>query len=320
MNPAEQRPLAVALMGPTACGKTDLALLLSRRFPVEVISVDSALIYRGMDIGTAKPDAAFLKELPHHLIDIRNPDEPYSVAEFRRDALELMTGINERGNIPLLVGGTMMYFKVLRDGLADLPATDPDLRRQISEEAELLGWPAMYRKLQQIDPDTAAQLHPNHSQRIQRALEVFYSCGETLSVLQSRQCEADLPFRLLQLALWPDDRILLHQRIKQRFENMLRQGFLAEVENLRASYRLDAGLMSMRAVGYRQVWDYLEGNCDYDEMVRRGVAATRQLAKRQLTWLRKWPGLVRLGIDFEQSAPLDPLIDRIARNIEELSC
>lgn len=320
MNQTEQRPLAVALMGPTACGKTDLALLLSRRFPVEVISVDSALVYRGMDIGTAKPDADFLQELPHHLIDIRNPDQPYSVAEYRRDALELMTDISARGNIPLLVGGTMMYFKVLREGLANLPATDPDLRRKISEEADLLGWPAMYRKLEKIDPDTAAQLHPNHSQRIQRALEVYYSCGETLSVLQSRQHEADFPFRLLQMALWPDDRLLLHQRIKQRFENMLRQGFLAEVESLRARYTLDAGMMSMRAVGYRQAWGHLEGDFDYEEMVRRGVAATRQLAKRQLTWLRKWPGLVRLGIDFEQSAPLDPLIDRIASNIEELSC
>ena len=287
MNAQQGLPPAIFLMGPTASGKTDLAEKLAEQWPVEVISVDSALIYRDMNIGTAKPDADFLQRLPHFLVDIRNPDQAYSAADFRRDALEHMHAIVSRGHIPLLVGGTMLYYKVLLEGLAELPATDPDIRQQLTERAEKLGWPAMHEQLKAVDPASAANIHPNHSQRIQRALEVYHSAGEPMSVILQRQPPQSLPFNALQFALWPSDRQQLHQRIALRFRQMLDQGFVDEVRTLRQRYELQESMMSMRAVGYRQAWDYLEGRIESDQLFDQGVAATRQLAKRQFTLAAK---------------------------------
>lgn len=295
------RPPAVFLMGPTASGKTALAQHLAERWPFEVISVDSALVYRDMDIGTAKPDAEFLRQLPHHLIDIRNPDQSYSAAEFRRDALSLMHDISSGGKIPLLVGGTMLYFKVLYEGIAELPPADPDIRAQILADAEQLGWQAMHRRLQTIDPQAAAALHPNHSQRIQRALEVYFATGETLSSHQARQSAEPFPFRVAQLALWPDDRAQLHALIEGRFAQMLEQGLIEELQQLRQKYSLHQNMAAMRAVGYRQVWAYLEGEIDRAQLLATGTAATRQLAKRQLTWLRKWPDLHKLVVNYQKN-------------------
>ncbi len=292
-------PSAIFLMGPTACGKTALAESIAQRFPIEVISVDSALIYRHMNIGTAKPDADFLARLPHHLIDIRDPDERYSAADFRRDALPLMTAITARGNIPLLVGGTMLYFKVLLEGIAELPPTDDAIRQQILSDAKQWGWPAMHQRLADIDPLTAAALHPNHSQRIQRALEVYYCSGEALSSHQARQRLEALPYRVAQLALWPEARSDLHARIAQRFDTMLKKGLVNELRELRHNFDLHQDMPSMRAVGYRQSWDFLEQRIDNQQLLEQGLAATRQLAKRQLTWLRKWPNLHRLRVDFD---------------------
>ena len=309
-------------MGPTASGKTELAALIAQRWPVEVISVDSALIYRDMNIGTAKPDAEFLQRLPHFMIDIRNPDQPFSVAEFRRAVLPIMSAIVERGNVPLLVGGTMLYFKILLEGIADIPAADPDIRRSILAEAEQKGWQTMHEKLRLVDPLTASRLHPNHSQRIQRALEVYQLTGETLSELQSRQSFDSLPFRIKQFALWPADRAQLHLRISERFEQMLEQGFIDEVVGLRQKYNLHADLPSMRAVGYRQVWDFLEQTIDSDTLLAKGVVATRQLAKRQLTWLRKWDELEYLELDYSKKSGkverFGSLIDKIAASLIEL--
>lgn len=299
----EQLPPAVFLLGPTASGKTALAELMAQRWPLEVISVDSALVYRDMNIGTAKPDAEFLQRLPHHLIDIRNPDQTYSAAEFRNDALALMADITARGRIPLLVGGTMLYFKILLEGIADLPPADPKIRADILADAESLGWQAMHQRLQVIDPQAAAALHPNHSQRIQRALEVYYASGKTLSSYQSEQVATPFPYRLAQLALWPQNRAALHQRIEQRFAEMLEQGLIKELAELRKKYPLHQNMASMRAVGYRQVWDYLENQIDRPQLLLSGVAATRKLAKRQFTWLRKWPELHRLEIDYDQELP-----------------
>ncbi|MDX9874627.1 MAG: tRNA (adenosine(37)-N6)-dimethylallyltransferase MiaA [Spongiibacteraceae bacterium] len=283
------KPPAIALMGPTASGKTALALALCEIYPCEIISVDSALVYRGMDIGTAKPTPAERAAVPHHLIDIRDPAESYSAAEFRRDALALMTEITARGRIPLLAGGTMLYFKALRDGLADLPPSDPAVRTAILEEAAVRGWPAMHEQLAAVDPVTAARLHPNHSQRIQRALEVYRLSGRPLSELHAEGVAgAELSHRLVELAVAPGDRAVLHQRIAERFEAMLRAGFVEEVRTLRQRSDLHADLPAMRAVGYRQVWSWLSGDIDEATMVTRGIEATRQLAKRQLTWLRQW--------------------------------
>lgn len=311
----EVLPPAVFLMGPTASGKTDLAEQLAARYPFEVISVDSALIYRDMNIGTAKPDAALQQRLPHQLIDIIDPDQSYSAADFRRDALPLMADIVARGNTPLLVGGSMLYFKVLREGLAELPAADAALRGEILAEAAELGWPALHRRLATIDPEAAAALHPNHSQRIQRALEVYYSSGETLTAYQRRQSLSPLPYRIAQIALWPSDRAQLHRRIEQRFEQMLHGGLIEEVATLRHRYTLTADMPSMRAVGYRQVWDHLEGDIDRQQLLERGVAATRQLAKRQLTWLRKWPDLQRVEVNYVKSLPDVAIFDDILRKI-----
>ncbi|WP_343583542.1 tRNA (adenosine(37)-N6)-dimethylallyltransferase MiaA [Herbaspirillum sp.] len=290
------RPLAVAIMGPTASGKTAAALEIARRLPCEIISVDSALVYRGMDIGTAKPSPQELAAVPHHLIDIIDPADAYSAMQFRQDALRLTEEIAARGKLPLLVGGTMLYFKVLRDGLDELPQADPALRAQLDEEAARVGMPAMHAKLAALDPATAERLKPNDSQRIQRALEITLLTGQPMSSLLSQKAPEPLPFDLLPLALEPSDRAVLHQRIALRFDQMLDGGgLLEEVKALRARGDLHPGLPSIRCVGYRQAWEYLDGLIDYAAMREKGIAATRQLAKRQLTWLRSMPD--RIVID-----------------------
>ncbi|MDF3935423.1 tRNA (adenosine(37)-N6)-dimethylallyltransferase MiaA [Pseudomonas citronellolis] len=291
-------PPAIFLMGPTAAGKTDLALELARLLPIELVSVDSALVYRGMDIGTAKPSKDILAQFPHRLIDIRDPAQSYSAAEFRADALAAMAEITARGNIPLLVGGTMLYFKALLEGLADMPGADPEVRAELEAWAAAEGWAALHAELQRVDPESAARIHPNDPQRLVRALEVQRVSGVSMSDHRRRQASenagsgepggAHLPYTVAHLAIAPLQRQVLHARIAQRFRQMLEQGFVAEVEALRARGDLHAALPSIRAVGYRQVWDYLEGKLTYAEMEERGVVATRQLAKRQFTWLRSW--------------------------------
>ncbi|CAN1595758.1 tRNA (adenosine(37)-N6)-dimethylallyltransferase MiaA [Pseudomonas sp. B21-028] len=296
-----QLPPAIFLMGPTAAGKTDLAIELTKVLPCELISVDSALVYRGMDIGTAKPSKELLAEFPHRLIDILDPAEAYSAADFRRDALQAMADITARGNIPLLVGGTMLYYKALIDGLADMPAADPEVRAQIEEEAARLGWQALHEQLAVIDPESAARIHPNDPQRLSRALEVYRVSGQSMTALRQRQSAQSteaaasglqqLPYTVANLAIAPANRQVLHRRIEQRFTLMLEQGFIDEVVALRERSDLHAGLPSIRAVGYRQVWDYLDGKLTSAEMQERGIIATRQLAKRQFTWLRSWTDL-----------------------------
>jgi tRNA dimethylallyltransferase len=278
-------PPALALIGPTASGKTDLALDLATRFPVEIVSLDSAQVFIGMDIGTAKPDQATLARCPHHLIDLITPEESYSAARFRTDALRVMAEISGRGKVPLLVGGTMLYFKALVEGLADLPQADPALRAAIDIEAREQGWPALHAELAQHDPVTAARLAPNDSQRIQRALEVFRLTGKPLSAHLGNSTPP-LPYQLCTIALTTTQRSRLHERIATRFHAMLAAGLVDEVKHLREKYRLDGELPSMRCVGYRQVWEMLEGRMTAAEMPDRGIFATRQLAKRQLTWLR----------------------------------
>ena len=280
-------------MGPTASGKTALAVNLAEHLPLEIISVDSALVYRGMDIGTAKPDAETLALAPHHLLDIRDPAEAYSAAAFCDDARRLMAEIAARGRVPLLVGGTMLYFRALLHGLDDLPKADPVLRKGIEAEAAERGWPALHAELARVDPLTATRLAPNDSQRIGRALEIFRLSGLPMSA-QLQQKSRGLPYRVLQLALLPADRAVLHQRIAARFDAMLAAGLIDEVKALRQHHALNAALPSMRAVGYRQAWAYLEGEIDLQQLREQGIAATRQLAKRQLTWLRSWPGAVEL--------------------------
>ncbi|WP_046166243.1 tRNA (adenosine(37)-N6)-dimethylallyltransferase MiaA [Chromobacterium vaccinii] len=280
-------PQAILLMGPTASGKTGLALELARRFPVEIVSVDSALVYRGMDIGTAKPSAEEMAACPHHLIDIISPLQSYSAAQFHADANRLIEEIQARGRLPLLVGGTMLYYKALLEGLSDLPQADAALRAELDADAALLGWPAMHARLAELDPATAARLNPNDSQRIHRALEVCLLSGRPMSELIAQGKEAAAGFRFLPLALVPRERGWLHARVAKRFRIMLEQGFLDEVSRLRAEYpELTLSLPSMRCVGYRQAWEHQDGLCGLDEFVERGVAATRQLAKRQLTWTR----------------------------------
>ncbi|MDO9226644.1 MAG: tRNA (adenosine(37)-N6)-dimethylallyltransferase MiaA [Pseudomonadota bacterium] len=298
-------------MGPTASGKTDLAVALAERFPVEIISVDSALVYRGMDIGTAKPDAATLARAPHHLIDILSPTESYSAARFRADALRLMHDIVARGRIPLLVGGTMLYFKALKEGLAELPVAAPALRAELEARAKEEGWPALHAELARLDPETAARLAPNDSQRIQRALEVCISGGEPLSALLARQEQStDLPCCLLEIALMHDDRAWLHERINMRFKTMLDAGLVEELRALRERWPLKPELPSMRCVGYRQSWRYLEGEISGAELFASGAAATRQLAKRQITWLRGWEGATVVDC----RAP--DLLERVSQLIE----
>lgn len=295
---SERLPPAIFLMGPTAAGKTDLALELARVLPCELISVDSALIYRGMDIGTAKPDKAVLAEFPHRLVDIRDPAESYSAAEFRADALAAMAEISGRGRIPLLVGGTMLYYKALLEGLADMPAADPQLRAELEARAQVEGWQALHDELRAVDPESAARIHPNDPQRLVRALEVYRVSGQSMTAHRLRQAAENtagrasaggqFPYTVAQLAIAPAQRQLLHERIAQRFRLMLEQGLVEEVEGLRQRSDLHVGLPSIRAVGYRQVWDYLEGNLSRAQMEEAGIIATRQLAKRQFTWLRGW--------------------------------
>lgn len=288
-------------MGPTAAGKTDLAIELSKVLPCELISVDSALVYRGMDIGTAKPSKAQLAEYPHRLIDILDPAQSYSAADFRSDALAAMAEITARGNIPLLVGGTMLYFKALLHGLADMPAADAQVRAQLEADAQAYGWQSLHDQLAVVDPVSAARIHPNDPQRLIRALEVYRVSGMSMTAHREQQTaqsteaaasgRQQLPYTVANLAIAPADRKVLHQRIALRFEQMLDQGFLDEVLALRSRGDLHSGLPSIRAVGYRQVWDHLDGKLTRDEMQERGIIATRQLAKRQFTWLRSWEDL-----------------------------
>ena len=287
MQHSEHKPLAIFLMGPTASGKTDLAIQLRQQLPVEVISVDSALIYRGMDIGTAKPSKAELALAPHRLIDICDPSESYSAANFRTDALREMQEISAQGKIPLLVGGTMLYYKALLEGLSPLPSADEKVRSEIEAKAALIGWGGLHQELSKIDPISAQRINPNDSQRINRALEVFYLTGKTLTELTAQKGEA-LPYDILQFAIAPEQREVLHLRIEQRFHKMIELGFQQEVEKLYRRPDLNENLPSIRCVGYRQMWEYLRGDYDHDEMVFRGICATRQLAKRQITWLRGW--------------------------------
>ena len=273
-------------MGPTASGKTAVALEIAARFPVEIISVDSAQVYRDMNIGTAKPTAAERAAAPHHLIDIIDPTDSYSAAQFRADAARLMREIIARGRVALLSGGTMLYFKALREGLSDLPEADAKVRAALDAEAKEKGWPALHAELAQVDAPAAARLKPNDAQRIQRALEVFRITGKPMSALQGARIADSLPFRYIPIALIPSDRALLHQRIEQRFAAMLAAGLVDEVAGLQKKYALNADLPSMRCVGYRQAWEHLEGAYDRAVLRDKGIYATRQLAKRQLTWLR----------------------------------
>jgi tRNA dimethylallyltransferase len=281
----DQRPLAVFLMGPTASGKTALACDLADRFPLDIVSVDSALVYRGLDIGSAKPDAATLRSHSHRLIDIRDPSQPYSAADFRDDALREMTSIAAHGRVPLLVGGTGLYFRALQYGLSELPQADAEIRERLAEEAGSVGWAALHARLSELDPIAAARIGPADAQRIQRALEVIELSGQPMSSLQSG-LPAPFGYRVLKLALIPEDRSLLHARIAERFDAMLGSGFLDEVARLKSRADLHADLPAIRAVGYRQAWQHLEGAFDAAELRNYGIFATRQLAKRQITWLR----------------------------------
>ncbi|WP_229223742.1 tRNA (adenosine(37)-N6)-dimethylallyltransferase MiaA [Duganella sp. sic0402] len=311
------KPLAVAIMGPTASGKTASALAIAARIQSEIISVDSALVYRGMDIGTAKPSKQELAAVPHHLIDIIDPLDSYSVAQFRKDTLRLVDEISARGKLPLLVGGTMLYFKGLADGLDDLPGADPAVRAALDEEAARLGWPAMHARLAAIDPETAARLAPADSQRIQRALEIYTLSGKAMSELLALRDKTELPFDLLSFALEPSDRAVLHQRIARRFDIMLEESphgnLITEVEALRRRGDLHPGLPSIRCVGYRQAWEYLDGTIDYSTMRETGIIATRQLAKRQLTWLRSMPE--RVVIDCLGADPAPIMLAQIAERL-----
>lgn len=283
------RPRVIFVMGPTASGKTDLAMKLCDTLPCDLISVDSAMIYRDMDIGTAKPTPDELRAYPHRLVDILDPAEAYSAAQFRADALAEIADIQSRGRIPLLVGGTMLYFNALQQGLANLPEADPKLRARLEAEAAELGWPAMHKRLAEVDPEGARRLKPTDAQRLQRALEVFELTGRPISDHWREQAEAKLPFDILPLALMPQDRSRLHQRIEQRFDLMLAAGFEEEVRQLWERGDLHERMPSIRCVGYRQMWSWFSDEYDRDTMRYKGVVATRQLAKRQLTWLRSWP-------------------------------
>ncbi|MDQ6576329.1 MAG: tRNA (adenosine(37)-N6)-dimethylallyltransferase MiaA [Haemophilus parahaemolyticus] len=281
------KPKAIFLMGPTASGKTDLAIALRESLPVEVISVDSALIYKGMDIGTAKPSPEELAKAPHRLIDILDPAESYSAMNFRVDALKEMAEITANGRIPLLVGGTMLYYKALIEGLSPLPSANSEVRAKIEQKAAEFGWGVLHQDLMAIDLVSANRINPNDSQRINRALEVFYITGKTMTELTAQQGES-LPYDVLQFAIAPEDRIVLHQRIEQRFHKMIALGFEQEVRKLFERGDLNIDLPSIRCVGYRQMWEYLQGDISFDEAIFKGICATRQLAKRQITWLRGW--------------------------------
>jgi tRNA dimethylallyltransferase len=302
-------------MGPTASGKTAVAMRLVKELPCEIISVDSAQVYKGMDIGTAKPDAALLKLAPHHLIDVIDPHERYSAARFRDDALAVMREVTERDRIPLLVGGTMMYFQALTEGLNDLPEADPMIRLMIDTMAEEQGgWPAVHEKLRRVDPETAARLAPNDSQRIQRALEIYYLTNQPLSKLLAKPKYVYFPYTPIRISLVPSDREVLHLRIAQRFDAMIEAGLVTELKNLRSEYGLETGMPSMRCVGYRQAWDHLEGRLSTSALREQGIAATRQLAKRQLTWLRSMENITEFDCLAED---LDEMVlEYIRRELE----
>lgn len=312
-------PLVICLAGPTAAGKSASTLALAERWPLEIVNVDSATIYRGMDIGTAKPSPAEQAQVPQHLLDIRDPAQSYSAAEFRADALRLIDEIRARGRIPLLAGGTMMYYKALRDGLDDLPQADPALRAELEARAARDGWPALHAELARLDPVTAARLAPNDSQRIQRALEICQLSGQPMSALLGRQRAAagDDDNRYLTISLEPSERAALHARIEQRFDAMLASGLLEEVRGLHARADLHPGLPSVRCVGYRQMWAHLDGEISLEEAREQGIAATRQLAKRQITWLRAQPE--RVIVDCLAADAVARTIDAVAAALADAS-
>ncbi|MFY1864831.1 tRNA (adenosine(37)-N6)-dimethylallyltransferase MiaA [Achromobacter xylosoxidans] len=317
--PVSTPPLVICLAGPTAAGKSASTLALAERWPLEIVNVDSATIYRGMDIGTAKPSPAEQAQVPQHLLDIRDPAQSYSAAEFRVDALRLIDEIRARGRIPLLAGGTMMYYKALRDGLDDLPQADPALRAELEARAARDGWPALHAELARLDPVTAARLAPNDSQRIQRALEICQLSGQPMSALLGRQRAAagDDDNRYLTISLEPSERAALHARIEQRFDAMLANGLLEEVRGLHARADLHPGLPSVRCVGYRQMWAHLDGEISLEEAREQGIAATRQLAKRQITWLRAQPE--RVIVDCLAADAVAQTIDAVAAALADAS-
>jgi tRNA dimethylallyltransferase len=306
---ADNRPLAILLMGPTAAGKTDLAIELHERLGCELISVDSAMVYRGMDIGTAKPCAEELARAPHRLIDIRDPADPYSAEDFRQDALREMAAISAAGSIPLLVGGTMMYYKHLTEGVANLPSSDPEVRAGIEALAAEGGLAAVHAALAEVDPASAQRIHVNDPQRLMRALEVQRISGRAMTELWDEQRRETFPYRTLSIAVAPGDRAVLHARIAERFDAMLAGDFLNEVAALRERGDLHPGLPSMKSVGYRQAWEHLDGCYGWDAFRERGVIATRQLAKRQLTWLRRWPDLH--WVDSQGADPLEEVLNLV---------
>ena len=309
-------PPAILLMGPTASGKTAVAVQLATTLPCEIISVDSALVYKDMNIGTAKPDADTLARAPHHLINVIEPHESYSAARFRDDALTLMREITERGNIPLLVGGTMLYFKALVEGLNDLPQADSTVRLIIETMAEEEGWPAVHEKLRKVDPETAARLEPNDSQRVQRALEIYYITGKSMTDLLKKPKYVYFPYTPIRIALLPSDRAVLHDRIAQRFETMLDAGLIDELRALRDAYALEPEMPAMRCVGYRQAWDFLNDRISRAELLEQGIAATRQLAKRQLTWLRSTENMTEFDCLTENVSDL--VLEYIRQELEAM--
>ncbi len=304
-SPSKKLPPAIAILGPTASGKSNLALSIADHFPIEIISIDSAQVYRYMDIGSAKPDPQILAKIPHHLINLIDPDQQYSAAQFRHDALLTMKEITRRGNIPLLVGGTMLYFKALREGLSDLPPADQQIRKEIEASAAEKGWSTLHHLLQSVDPMSAERIQPNDSQRIQRALEIYYLTGKPMSQQMVSSQPTSIPYRLISIALLPSDRKVLHQRIQHRFETMLEMGLIEEVRSILSQFPLTLEMPSMRCVGYRQVYQYLQGQLSLMELREKGAAATRQLAKRQLTWLRS----------MEQLTEFDCLADNLLEQV-----
>lgn len=308
------KPPIICVMGPTASGKTGLAVALREKFPVDIISVDSALVYCGMDIGTAKPDKETLRKAPHALIDIRDPAEAYSAADFRQDALVEMSKITTAGRVPLLAGGTMLYFKALLGGLAPLPSADPEVRARIEEQAQEAGWRVMHARLAVKDPEIAERIHYNDPQRIQRALEVIELTGKKLSDLQKEHQQEELGYRILKIVVCPEPRAELHKRIEIRFRQMLAEGFMDEMHTLRERGDLDPLMPSMRCVGYRQAWSYLDGQISYDDMCEKAIAATRQLAKRQLTWLRQESGA--LWYDLNRNSAREIIFREVEKFLE----
>jgi tRNA dimethylallyltransferase len=302
-------------MGPTAAGKTDLALALAKRFPVEIISVDSALVYRGMDIGTAKPDPEILHDYPHHLVDIIDPTDSYSVGNFRQDALRLMADITKRGKIPLLVGGTMLYFKALQQGLSDLPSSDPEIRAKLEAEIEQFGLAHLHARLSKVDPVSAARIHINDPQRIQRALEVYEITGKSMTEL-TKDPEQILPYNVIKIIISPEDRAVLHQRIAERYKVMMSAGFLDEVRVLFEREDCHVDLPAIRAVGYRQAWAYLKGEYDQETLIEKAIIATRQMAKRQLTWLRAQQD----GVWFDSGSglPIDQVVSYVEQKLKAI--